>query len=200
MFAAPSATAVEMANWLQRFLILLGLVLATAVHTDGQALQRSLAAKQRPTAPMTATGLHVAASSSANSVPAKPLAMDFSVRDFVREQNAEQNAGHDNNLETLSSSLFRTTRTPFMTRSRVPLAHLPGSRLQINFDATSTINRNLMRGPLVPVQTTEQEFAQGRTDDRYGVSLSVPLGRGGAESGASNGLFAGIARAFRQRK
>ncbi len=124
--------------------------------------------------------------------------MDFSVRDFVRQQNAEQNVSHDNNLKSLRFSLFRTTKTPFMTQSRVPLIHLPGSRLQLNFDATSTINRNLMRGPLVPGQTTEQEFAQGRTDDRYGISLSVPLGRH-AESGASKDLLAGIARAFRRR-
>lgn len=146
---------------------------------------------------MTASGLHPSA--SLNSAPVKPLAADFSVRDFVRQQNADQDAGHNDNLKALRSSLFRTTKTPFMTQSRMPLVHLPGSRLQLNFDATSTINRSLMRGPLVPGQTTEQEFAQGRTDDRYGVSVSVPLGRA-AESGATRGLFAGIARAIRERK
>jgi hypothetical protein len=86
-----------------------------------------------------------------------------------------------------------------MTQSRLPLTRLANSKLQLNFDMTSTNNRSLISGPLVPAHTTEAAFAQGRTDDRYGVSVSVPLGRA-ADSGASKGLFSGISRALRQRK
>ena len=125
-----------------------------------------------------------------------PLTRDFTVRDFVRENQDEKNSR--DNLTKFESSLFQTTKTPFMTQSRMPLVQAFGSRLQFNFDMTSTINRNLIAGPLVPPQMTEQEFVQGHSDDRYGISLSVPLGRG-AESGASKGLLTGLARAFHRK-
>jgi hypothetical protein len=109
-------------------------------------------------------------------------------------QHSDENAGREN-LKNFESSLFQTTKTPFMTQTRMPIAHAFGSRLQFNFDMTSTSNKNLIAGPLVPAQMTEQEFVQGHSEDRYGISLSVPLGRG-AESGASKGLLTGLARAF----
>ena len=118
------------------------------------------------------------------------------MRDFVR-QNQDENTNRDN-LRKFESSLFQTTKTPFMTQSRMPLAHAFGSRLQFNFDMTSTINRSLIAGPLVPPQMTEQEFVQGHSEDRYGISVSVPLGRG-AKSGASKGLLTGLPRAFHRK-
>jgi hypothetical protein len=201
--ADPSATAVDMAISVQQtlrrtlkpFAILLGFAFSSAVLAHGQTLQHSSPPSQH-SASAVSSAPNSRASSLANA-PSAPVARDFSDRDFMR-QRAEQQSTTDN-LRTLKSSLFRTTKTPFVTQSRLPLGPLAGSRLQLNFDMTSTNNRSLIAGPLVPPQTTEAAFAQGRTDDRYGVSLSIPLGRG-AESAASKGLFSGISRAFRQRK
>jgi hypothetical protein len=178
--------------WLQRVLVILTAALAAAVQADAQTFSRSSASSPRPPATIAAPSFHA---SARKSVPA-PLARDFTVRDFVR-QNQDENTDRDA-FRKLESSLFQTTKTPFMTQSRMPLAHAFGSRLQFNFDMTSTINRNLIAGPLAPAQMTEQEFVQGHSDDRYGISLSVPFGRG-AESGASNGLLAGLARAFHRK-
>ena len=189
---APSATAVEMEASLQRVLVILTVALAAAVQADAQTISHSSTSSPRPPATVAAPNFHT---SPARPAPV-PLARDFTVRDFVR-QNQDENTNRDN-LRKFESSLFQTTKTPFMTQSRMPLAHAFGSRLQFNFDMTSTINRSLIAGPLVPPQMTEQEFVQGHSDDRYGISLSVPLGRG-AESGASKGLLTGLARAFHRK-
>ncbi|MGB9067951.1 MAG: hypothetical protein WCC21_05225 [Candidatus Acidiferrales bacterium] len=186
---APSATAVEMEAWLQRILMVLIFAVAAAVHVDAQTLQRASASNQRAASNVSAPAPHTSSPGSA----AAPLAQNFTVRDFVR-QRSDEDAGREN-LKNFESSLFQTTKTPFMTRTRMPIAHAFGSRLQFNFDMTSTSNKNLIAGPLVPAQMTEQEFVQGHSEDRYGISLSVPLGRG-AESGASKGLLTGLARAF----
>jgi hypothetical protein len=174
---------------LQRVLVILTVALAAAVQVDAQTFSRNSTSSPRPPATIAAPNFHT---SPLKSAPA-PLARNFTVRDFVR-QNQDENTSRDN-LGKLESSLFQTTKTPFMTRSRMPLAHAFGTHLQFNFDITSTINRSLIAGPLVPPQMTEQEFVQGHSDDRYGISLSVPLGRG-AESGASEGLLTGLAHAF----
>jgi hypothetical protein len=204
IFLASSATAVEMAplaqlerafrSALQTLLIAWSSALVLAASAYGQTLQHATTSNQRSTSSISAPASH---SSSLSALPSAPLAREFTLRDFAR-QRADQESTTDT-LKTLKSSLFRTTKTPFMTESRVPLTHLAGSRLGLNFDITSTSNRNVMMGPLIPAQMTEREFAQGRTDDRYGISLSVPLGRAG-DAGASRGLFGGVARAFRQRK
>jgi hypothetical protein len=186
---ASSATAVEMEFSLQRVLVILMVALAAAVQADAQSFSRNSTSSARPPATIAAPNFHAFPLKAA---PA-PLARNFTVRDFVR-QNQDENTNRDS-LGKFESSLFQTTKTPFMTQSRMPLAHAFGSRLQFNFDMTSTINRNLIAGPLVPPQMTEQEFVQGHSDDRYGISLSVPLGRG-TESGASKGLLTGLARAF----
>jgi hypothetical protein len=186
---APSATAVEMEVSLQRILVVLIFALAAAVQVDAQILQRASTSNQRAASNIPATAPRTSSLASA----AAPLAQNFTVRDFVR-QHSDENAGREN-LKNFESSLFQTTKTPFMTQTRMPIAHAFGSRLQFNFDMTSTSNKNLIAGPLVPAQMTEQEFVQGHSEDRYGISLSVPLGRG-AESGASKGLLTGLARAF----
>jgi hypothetical protein len=189
---APSATAVEMEVSLQRVLLILTLVLTAAAQVDAQSFSRNATPSPRPPATVAAPRFHT---SAVKATPA-PLARDFTVRDFLR-QNQDENSYRDN-LRRFQSSLFQTTKTPFMTQSRMPLAHALGSRLQFNFDMTSTINRNLIAGPLVPAQMTEQEFVQGHSDDRYGISLSVPLGRG-AESGESGGLLTGLARVIHRK-
>ena len=173
------------------------LVLSIAFSSSGRPtgvprmsiLQRASTSNQRAASNVPATAPRTSSLGSA----AAPLAQNFTVRDFVR-QHSDENAGREN-LKNFESSLFQTTKTPFMTRTRMPIAHAFGSRLQFNFDMTSTSNKNLIAGPLVPAQMTEQEFVQGHSEDRYGISLSVPLGRG-AESGASKGLLTGLARAF----
>jgi len=177
---------------LQRVLVILTVALAAAVQVDAQTFSRNSTSTPRPPATIASPNFHT---SPVKAAP-MPLTRDFTVRDFVRENQDEKNSR--DNLTKFESSLFQTTKTPFMTQSRMPLAQAFGSRLQFNFDMTSTINRNLIAGPLVPPQMTEQEFVQGHSDDRYGISLSVPLGRG-AESGASKGLLTGLARAFHRK-
>jgi hypothetical protein len=189
---APSATAVEMEVSLQRVLVILTVALAAAVQADAQTFSRTSTSSPRPPAMIAAPNFHA---SPPKAAPV-PLARDFTVRDFVR-QNQDENANRDG-LGKLGSSLFQTTKTPFMTESRMPLAHAFGSRVQFNFDMTSTINRSLIAGPLVPPQMTEQAFVQGHSEDRYGISLSVPLGRG-PDSGASQGLLTGLARALHRK-
>jgi hypothetical protein len=174
---------------LQRVLVILTVALAAAVQVDAQTFSRNSTSSPRPPATIAAPNFRT---SPVKAAP-MPLTQDFTLRDFVRQNQDEKNTR--DNLTKFESSLFQTTKTPFMTQSRMPLAHAWGSRLQFNFDLTSTINRNLIAGPLVPPRMTEQEFVQGRSDDRYGISLSVPLGRG-AESGASTGLLTGLARVF----
>ena len=178
----------------RRLLLNLSVALRATACAGAQTSPRGSAATPRPATAVTAPAPRP--SPVTNADPA-PLAREFSARDFAR-QHAEQQSTSDA-VKTLKTSLFQTTKTPFMTESRLPLTRLAGSRLGLNFDVSSTSNRSVMMGPLVPGQTTEWEFAQGRTDDRYGVSLSVPLRRG-ADAGASKGLFAGVARVFRQTK
>jgi hypothetical protein len=181
-----------MERYVQRVLAVVIVAFAVAVQADAQTATRTPSSSERP-------GTNVSASTSrppSVNAPAAPLAQSFSVRDFVR-QNVDENAGREN-LRKFQSSLFQTTKTPFMTQSRLPLGRAFGSRLQFNFDMTSTNNKNLIMGPLVPAQTTETAFAQARTDDRYGISLSVPLGRG-AESSASKGLLWGLSRALHRK-
>jgi hypothetical protein len=177
---------------IQRVLLVVVLAVAASIRADAQTLSRYSTSSARPPATISAPGAHASPTNAA----AVPLARDFTVRDFMR-QKLDENTTREN-LRKFESSLFETTKTPFMTQFRMPLAHALGSRVQFNFDMTSTSNRNLIAGPLVPGQMTEQEFVQGRSDDRYGISLSVPLGRG-AESGASRGLLAGLSRVFHQK-
>ncbi len=177
---------------LQRGLLILTVALAAAVQADAQTFSRNPASTPRPPATIASPNFHT---SPIQAAP-MPLTRDFTLRDFVR-QNQDEKTSRDS-LTKFESSLFQTTKTPFMTRSRMPLAHAFGSRLQFNFDVTSTLNRNVIAGPLVPPRMTEQEFVQGHSDDRYGISLSVPLGRG-AESGASEGLLTGLARAIHRK-
>jgi hypothetical protein len=169
---------------LRRVLVVLSIALAATVRVDAQAVQRTSTSNQRTASTVTAPH------ASSNTVPV-PLAKDFNVRDFMR-LNVEENASR-RSFRNFESSLFQTTKTPFRTQSRMPLGHAFGSRVQFNFEMTSTNNKNLTTGPLAPSATSEAAFAQERTDDRYGISLSIPLGRG-AESGASKGLLTGLSR------
>lgn len=187
ILVAPSATAVEMQLSLRRVLVVFGILLAATLRVDAQAVQRNSTSNPRAASSVTPP--------RAASVSSVPLASaeDFNVRDFVRLK-MEENAGRQS-FRNFESSLFQTSKTPFRTQSRMPLGHAFGSHVQLNFEMTSTSNKNLTAGPLSPSTTTEAAFAQERTDDRYGISLSIPLGRG-AESGAPKGLLTGLARLF----
>jgi hypothetical protein len=184
---APSATAVEMELSLRRVLVVLIIALAATVRVDAQGVPRN-----STSSPRTASTVAPPHPSSMTTVPV-PVANDFKVRDFVRLR-VEENGGRQS-FRNFESSLFQTTKTPFRTQSRMPLGHAFGSRVQFNFEMTSTSNKNLTTGPLALSTTSEAAFAQQRTDDRYGISLSIPLGRG-AESGASKGLLTGLSRLF----
>jgi hypothetical protein len=114
------------------------------------------------------------------------------IRDFRNDE-----LFRSSNSNGLELSLLHQTKTPFMTQSRVPVAQLPGSRLQVNFFVTSLNNSNLMLGPQAAHETIHP-LGQPRSADMYGVGVSIPLGRGPG-SGGSQGLLHGLSRILHGR-
>jgi hypothetical protein len=131
----------------------------------------------------------------------KPLPEAASSAKNLREiQNAPTGrATADSSQQTANGRFFETTRTPFMDRSRMPLGEMFGSHAQVNFDIDTTHNRNLIAGPLAPPVTSEMAFAQERSNETYGVSLSVPLGRS-AGSNSSPSMLHTLSHAWHARK
>jgi len=116
-----------------------------------------------------------------------------SVPDFREREHDLSRASTNDEEHTLPGlKALQTTKTPFMTESRLPLAQSPGARVQLNFFVTSINNRNLMAGPNASPETIHP-LGQPRSGDLYGVGISVPLGRNAGSTGSS-GLLHGISR------
>jgi hypothetical protein len=99
--------------------------------------------------------------------------------------------GHDfsNTSENQVSNLdpVQVTSTPFGTESRLPVAPLLGSRVQLNF--------SVMLGPL-PARETLHAPPQTRSADLYGFGVSIPLGRAAHIQPSSNDLLHGLRNAM----
>jgi hypothetical protein len=161
----------------QRALVTVSLTLAASFYAAGQGLDHRLATTS-PTAP---------------SIPVKAAArppVATQAASSVREFGWSDERADARN--SFGASLLDTTKTPFLTQSTVPLVRAFRTRLQMSFVVTSTSHKNLMMGPLVPSQTTLAS-AQARSEDSYGLSLNVPLGRS-VESEGSRGLWRGISQ------
>jgi hypothetical protein len=166
----------------QRVLLMLSVTLAAAFCAAGQSVDHRPSIDQR----------------TAFSIPVAPAARLFvatQAASSVREFGWSDRSHGDPN--SFGASLFHTTKTPFLTQSSVPLVRPFRTRLQMSFVVMSMSHRNLVMGPLVPSQTTFA-FAQARSEDSYGLSLNVPLGRGVRPDG-SEGLWRGISQLLRQR-
>jgi hypothetical protein len=107
--------------------------------------------------------------------------------------------GHDfsNTSENQVSNLdpVQVTSTPFGTESRLPVAPLLGSRVQLNFSVMTPHNANVMLGPL-PARETLHAPPQTRSADLYGFGVSIPLGRAAHIQPSSNDLLHGLRNAM----
>jgi hypothetical protein len=166
----------------QRVLVMVSFTLMAACHAAGQSADHRSIANQRtaPSTPVAPPARSLVAAQAASSV-----------REF--DWSAQRLGIHN----SFGASLFQVSKTPFVTQSTVPLVRPFRARLQMNFVVTSTNHRNLMMGPLVPSQTTLAS-AQARSEDSYGLSLNVPLGKS-LDSEGSKGLWRGISQVLLQR-
>lgn len=120
----------------------------------------------------------------------KPTSLSFKTRSFYD--------GHDfsNTSENQVSNLVpQVTSTPFGTESRLPVAPLLGSRVQLNFSVMTPHSANVMLGPL-PARATLHAPPQTRSADLYGFGVSIPLGRAAHIQPSSNDLLHGLRNAM----
>jgi hypothetical protein len=174
---------------LKRVLIVLGLVFASTLLAHGQSVEHRLASG-RSTASMP--------TSSPSTVPSNlvPTPSVGPTPDFSDQRSREKDPSRNDRRSSVSS-LFQTTRTPFMTRSNLPIAQTRKGQLKLNFFMMSTNNKDVIRGPLTLSQST-QELAQPSFSDQYGISLGFHLGRDAGSSG-SKGLWRGVSRVLHRR-
>ena len=141
--------------------------------------------------------------SSTQTTIASPAAHDTTARNVPAPSDETSHDFRNDELFRSSSRsglelrFLHETKTPFMTQSRVPLAQVPGTRLQVNFFVTSIKNANFMLAPQGAPQAT-QALRQPRSSDLYGVGVSIPFGRY-AGSGGSQGLLHGLSRILHGR-
>jgi hypothetical protein len=167
---------------LKRVLVVFGLAFVAALHVDGQSLESRVTSSQR-TSSATAAAVPRLSLFAARALP--PPIGNF----------GENDASHDNHT-FLASLLLRKTSTPFMKQSRLPVAEAFKARLQMSFVMASINHKNVMMGPLAPSQST-QAFVPARSEDSYGLTFSVPLGRDAGSNG-SQGLWRGVSRVLRR--
>jgi hypothetical protein len=169
--------------------IIMALALAGVCQARAQSIEHRITSGQltRPVAVTPPARPATAMQATGGSSPA-PSVQDFREREHDLSRASTNDEEHT--LPGLKS--LQTTKTPFMTESRLPLAQSPGARVQLNFFVTSINNRNVMAGPNASPETVHP-LGQPRSGDLYGVGISVPLGRNAGSTG-SNGLLHGISR------
>jgi hypothetical protein len=87
---------------------------------------------------------------------------------------------HGSNLLTLHEN-----KTSFLTESRIPIAQIGGTRLELNVFMLNFHAGNLTRG----AQGALDPIRSGRllrTPDLYGIGLRIPLGRNSRFEGGTN--------------
>jgi hypothetical protein len=172
--------------------IVVGLALAGAFQAGAQGIEHRVTSGQLTRPAVTSAPSHsTSPTPAAKESSAAPTVPDFRELDPKRDNDLSRaSTNEEHTLPGLRA--LQTTKTPFMTESRLPLAQSPGARVQLNFFVTSINNRNLMAGPNASPETIHP-LGQPRSGDLYGVGISVPLGRE-AGSTASKGLLHGISR------
>lgn len=179
---------------LNRVLIVLALVFASTLLAHGQGIEHRLTSS-RSTASMPNASAS-ALRSNMVTTPSAGSAQDFRDQNS-RDQNFRDEDPSRDDRNSSASSLFHTTKTPFMTQSNLPVSQTRKGRLQLNFFTMSTNNKDVIRGPLTLSQST-QELAQPSFSDQYGISLGFHLGRDAGSSG-SKGLWRGVSRVLHRR-
>ncbi len=174
---------------LKRVLIVLGLVFASTLLAHGQSNEHRLTSSRSTVSMPTASPSTL----PSNLVPTPSVGPAQNFRD---QDIRDQDPSRDDHSSS-ASSLFHTTKTPFMTQSNLPVAQTRKGKLQLNFFMMSTNNKDVIRGPLALSQSN-QELAHPSFSDQYGVSLGFHLGRD-AGSGGSKGLWRGVSRVLHCR-
>jgi hypothetical protein len=168
----------------KRLLILLGLLSAGVFGANAQTLEHRISSGE-------------SGSSTASTAPARPAGVETSSKSTLSTPESHRLDLNSEDHRSVGIPLLEVTRTPFMTESRVPLAQSPGQRVQVNFFIQSLHNKNITEGPLVLPQSNQQ-LAQQRTSDLYGVGFSIPLGRDAGSAG-SKSVWSGLSRALRRK-
>jgi len=171
--------------------IVMALALAGAFQASAQSIEHRVASGQltRPAVMPIPSRPAPAAPTTEGTSPVLPV-QDFRLRE--RDNDLSRASTNDDNHTLPGLKALQTTKTPFMTESRLPLAQSSGARVQLNFFVTSINNRNLMAGPNASPEMIHP-LGQPRSGDLYGVGISVPLGRNAGSTG-SNGLLHGISK------
>jgi hypothetical protein len=92
---------------------------------------------------------------------------------------------------------LQVTNTPFATESRLPIAPLLGTRLQLNVSVLNVRNGSVMLGP-IPASETLHAPAQARSAEFFGFGVSLPLGRDSRVE-SSNNLLRSVTRIVRSK-
>jgi hypothetical protein len=168
----------------KRVLILPGLLFVGSFGVNAQTLEHRIS-------------LGESGRSTVASVAARPVGVETSSKATLPTPEFHRLDLTSEDRHSVGVPLLEVTRTPFMTESRVPLAQSPGQRVQINFFIQSFHNKNITEGPLVLPQTNQQ-LAQQRTSDLYGIGFSIPLGRDAGSAG-SKSLWSGLSSVLRRK-
>jgi len=105
------------------------------------------------------------------------------------ENTASENSPseyEESEIQSIKSIVpLQVTKNPFETESRVPVARLWGTPVELNFSAVTLRNNNVVAGPLTSGETLHPApFA--RSTELFGVGVTIPLGRSGSENTSKN--------------
>ena len=92
----------------------------------------------------------------------------------------------ESEIESIKSVVpLQVTKNPFETESRVPVARLWGTPVELNFSAVTLRNNNVVAGPLTSGETLHSA-PLARSTELFGVGVTIPLGRSASENTSKN--------------
>jgi hypothetical protein len=165
---------------LKRLVLLLGLVLGSHPIAGAQSTEHRVTFVQSPPSQM---------------IVSAPRQAPFDSSVLLFQQQWGFNRGYDfrvaANYELQNpNSLFpfQQTKTSFVTESRLLVAQLWGTRLQVNLFAVTLHTGNVMLGPLVTNDAFHRprQFGAPSSCGFYGIGVSIPLGRGARQEGTTS--------------
>jgi len=188
-----------MASSGKRIALVLALALACPALLQAQRSQQNFASFEAPRALAFAPPLSLNVPSRA-LMPSPFAGTADSSASPAAEQSLESQAkpgepslNRDQDFSFISIPIhIQVTKTPFASESRVPVAHLLGERVQLDFSFTTIRNGNLILGPILSSETLHPP-PQTRSADLYGIGFSIPLGHG-AQPDASKSLWRSFTR------
>jgi hypothetical protein len=172
---------------LKRFLLVLGLMLVSLPGVWAQSTQNLSAVIHTSASLTTVSSPHSGLSSISLSLTQHQA--DFSDGLGFRISGSERQSSY-------TPSPLQESKTLFRAESRLPVAQVWGSRLQVNFFAATVHTANLMLGPLASIDALHRPRGLGSADV-YGIGVSVPLGRDMHEE-SSKSLWRNLSRVVRR--